>query len=54
MLIFDFRQARDIFLGLVAGALCGVAGWAGSWVFWVIAVVICLATAFRGRNFSRR
>jgi len=54
MLIFNFRQARDVFGGVVAGVLAGIAGWAGSWVFWAIVVLLCVGTAFYGRNVSRR
>ena len=54
MLIFDFRQAADLFVGIIIGAVAAIAGATGSWIFWVIAAVLCLATAFRTRNFNRR
>jgi hypothetical protein len=54
MVIFDFRQAFDIFVGIVIGAVAAIAGAASSPIFWVIAFVLCLATAFRARNVRRR
>lgn len=54
MLIIDFRTAGYIFGGIIIGVIAGVGGAASSPVFWVIAGVLCLGTAFSHRKHTRR
>jgi hypothetical protein len=54
MLVFDFRKAGYIFGGIVIGAVAGIAGAASSPIFWVIAAVLCLITAWPRYSRARR